>query len=377
MFTIAESLTAVKAYLSSGKTLNDFQADHGIGVKREGNLIIVDYDQIEVKWTEPYGYAARGLVLDANTFEIVAFGLGKFFNAGEHYAAQIDWDKAHIFEKIDGSMVCRWWNPHESKFSFSTRYQLPGGLLANTVNSGVMTWQSMIDKCMSGLDLDQPKDESWVFEVCSPLNMVVVRHDSFYCKLLAIRNIKTLEEVSVEDHRLCGLAPKSYRFSSTQEVLDFANSFPATTLEGFVVFDSVGRIKVKSDQYVHLHRLKDGLSSVKNLILVARGNDYEEITTHFPQFRDDLDAVAKLINETIAEHDGAYLIAKDIVSQKDFAITINGKGLRCTAALFNVRGGKTPTIREAFLKMPDTAFVKLFKEDTKKLLGEKYADDTT
>lgn len=269
-------------------------------------------------------------------------------------------------------MVCRWWNPHQNKFCFSTRFQLPGGLSTNTVNGGVMTWQSMIDKCFSGADFEQPVDETWVFEVCSPLNMVVVRHKDFYTKLLAIRNIKTLEEKSIDDHPL---APKSFRFSSSKEVADFANTFPATDLEGFVVFDGTHRIKVKSDQYVYLHRLKDGLNSVKNLVLMARGNDYEEITTHFPQYRDDLDAVASLINEVISQHDGAYAVSKDISSQKDFAITINGKGLRCTSALFNVRAGKVPNVREAFLQMPDPAFVKLFKADVKKLLGEKYADE--
>jgi hypothetical protein len=385
MFTIQDALRATQDYLRSGKTLEQFDAEHGISGKSDGLHLILDYDQLAVKWTEPFGYACRGLVLDAKTFDVIAFGLAKFFNFGEHYAAPIDWGTAKVYEKIDGSMVNRWWSPHTQRFEYSTRFQLPDGLRTNTVNSGVITWQELIDRCVgnvgvredgtSPLDL-QPPYETWTFEICSQHNMVVVRHEGFSAKLLAIRNIRTMQEEAVE---VCGhgaTLPKSYRFASGAEVAEFANKHAATELEGFVACDGdYNRVKIKSDQYVQLHRAKDGLRGINNLILLAKSNDYEEITTHFPQYKDDLDAVSNIIQSVIAQHEAVFEECRWIESQKEFALAIQARKLDYTAALFTTRAGKSNTVHNAFMQMNDTGFCKLFKSKVRAVLGDRYKEE--
>lgn len=385
-FSIGGALKATQEYLRSGKTLEQFDTEHGIRGKSDGKHLILDYDQLSVKWTEPYGYVCRGLVLDAVTFDVIAFGLAKFFNFGEHYATPIEWGTAQVFEKIDGTMVNRWWSPHTNRFEYSTRFQLPENLLINTVNSGVITWHDLIERCManvgtreeddlSPLDL-QPEWETWTFEACSFHNMVVVRHSGFSAKLLAIRNIRTLQEESIHGCGHGATTPKSYRFDSGAEVAEFANKHAATDLEGFVVVDGdFNRVKIKSDQYVTLHRMKDGLNGINNVILLAKSNDYEEITTHFPEYKPDLDVVAGIINEVIARHETAMATHAAIESQKDFAITINALGLEYVAALFSTRSGKAKSVRDAFMGMADTSFCKLFKSKARAALGEKYSED--
>jgi hypothetical protein len=388
MFSVADALLATQDYLRSGKSLAEFEVEHGIRGKTDGLHVILDYDQLSVKWTEPYGYVCRGLVLDAVTFDVIALGLRKFFNEGEHYADRIDWPTARVYEKIDGSMVNRWWSPHTKRFEYSTRFQLPGDIKVNTVNSGVITWQTLIDRCLqnvgwrqsdnsSPLDM-QPEYETWTFEVCSVHNMVVVRHQDFSAKLLAIRNIRTLAEERIEDCGHGATIPYSYQFDDAAAVAEFANQYAATDLEGFVVVDgNFRRIKVKSDQYVQLHRAKDGLKGINNLIMLAKSNDYEEITVHFPEYKSDLDTAARIINDTIAQHEVVYEAHKAIEVQKDFAVAINKLGLAYTAALFTVRGGKAKSIRDAFNSMNDTSFCKLFKSQIKREMGDKYkeADD--
>lgn len=376
MFPIRDALQATQDYLRSGKTLEQFETEHGIRGKSDGKHLILDYDQLAVKWTEPYGYVCRGLILDARTFEVIAFGLAKFFNFGEHYAAPIDWASAKVYEKIDGSMVNRWWSPHTNRFEYSTRFQLPDGLQVNTVNSGVITWRELIDRCMTGTPLDlQQRHETWTFEVCSQHNMVVVRHEGFSAKLLAIRDLRTLQELAIEVVPEFA-APKSYRFSSGTEVAEFANQHAATDLEGFVVVDdNYNRVKIKSDQYVQLHRAKDGLQGINNLILLARSNDYEEITTHFPQYKEDLDTVAGIITEMIARHEQVYDECKAIEIQKDFAITIGARKLEYPAALFSTRGKKAASVHQAFMSMQDSSFCKLFKSRVRMALGDKYMED--
>jgi hypothetical protein len=381
--TLSKSLLATQQYLRSGKTLENFNAEHGIRGKADADgHLILDYDQINVKWSEPFGFVCRGLILNAKTFDLIGFGLSKFFNHGEGYAAPIDWSTARAFEKIDGSMVMRWFSPITNQFEFSTRYQLPENLRVNTTNTGIITWENLIKRCLADWDpilMEQPKNETWVFEICSKENMVVVRHAGYYAKLLAARNIDTLEEIKLDSlPGSTSMKPQSYQFSQPQEVVEFANKFSATQNEGFVVCDSAfNRIKIKSDEYVALHRLKDGLTGINALISLAKGNDYEEIITHFPEYKPDLDAVANLISETISRHELVFDECNGIVAQKDFALEIQGRGLEHTSSLFLTRAKKQPSVRAAFFALEETQFNKIFKEKVRALLGAKYAEENS
>ena len=53
---------------------------------------------------------ARGLILDQDdNWNVVAFPYGKFFNYGEELAAEIDWDTAQVYEKLDGCIATLYW----------------------------------------------------------------------------------------------------------------------------------------------------------------------------------------------------------------------------------------------------------------------------
>jgi hypothetical protein len=365
MFSYAESLRTTQEYLRNGGCRERLEADHGIASKSDGKHLILDYDQITVKWNEPYGYACRGLVLDAATIDVVAAPLKKFFNYGEHYADAVDFDYAIAFEKIDGTMVNRWWSPHTGAFEYSTRFQLPEGLAATNVNSGMMTWRQMIDRCMASFDpamlAEQPKDETWTFEVCSPHNMVVVRHTSFYAKLLAIKNNVTLAERPVNVYY--PHAPAGYELLNADEIRAFANRHPAAELEGFVVVDdNFNRVKIKSDQYVALHRMKDGLLGANSILLLAKSGDTEEVTAHFPEFKPDIDAALTLIDQVVSEHEMVFGKICDQPSQKDFALALNATSLEFKDALFAVRAGRHPSVRHAILSAQDSRFCKVLRE---------------
>lgn len=367
-YTVEESLASLREFIRSGRPLKELSDVHGISSKREKDLLILNYDQISVNWNEPYGYAARGLILDANTLDVACFGLSKFFNHGEPFAHTLDWSQAFVFEKIDGTMVNRWWNPHENKFCLTTRYQMPGDVATNKISSAGATWGDMFEKAFADVQLTQPKDETWVFEACSPLNMVVVQHTSFYVKLLAIRNIETLKERPVLGY---DLAPQMHVLANAEEIQAYANTFRGTQLEGFVVFDGVNRVKIKSEEYVQLHRMQNSLTSPKGLLGLVQGRDYEEVLAVFPHFRETVETVVCTVNDIIRTHEEAYDNYQHIDSQKDFAIGIRNLGLRYPAALFNVRSGKARTIQDAFYSLDESAFVKVFKEQVQyQLFGE-------
>lgn len=360
-----EALVALRSYISS-RSLEELEHEHAIRAKSDGKHIIFDYDMISINWsTSVFGWICRGLVLDAVTHDVLAFGLDKFFNEGEHYAASIDWSAAKILEKLDGSMVNRWWSPHTNRWEYSTRYQLPDDVARNQVGDFGFTWAQVINKCMESVgEIDQSKDETLTFEVMSPYNKVVVDHKTFFARILCARNNVTLEERDITNHPF---APKSFAFSSANEVNEFSKTLKGTECEGFVVVSGVDRIKIKGDNYVYLHRLKDNLNSMKNLILLARSNDYEEVLVHFPEYADHVTAYDKEIKDFVVRHEALYAKHKNLESQKDFALAIKADGAEYEAALFKTRAGKAASVTEFIMHLEDTQFVKLFKPKMQKL----------
>lgn len=357
--SLHDSIVKLQNYLRT-HTFEQLEAEHAVRAKSDGSHIILDYDQIAINWsTSVFGWVCRGLVLDAQTFEVLAFGLDKFFNEGEHYAAKINWSEAKILEKLDGSMVNRWWSPRTERWEYSTRYQLPHELERNNVGDFGITWRQLIDKCMATVgDIQQSKDETLAFEVMSPYNKVVVEHKKCFAKIICSRNNVTLVETDITNHPF---APKSFAFEDAKEVAEFARTLKGTESEGFVVVSGPDRVKIKGDNYVYLHRLKDKLHSMKNVLLLARSNDSEEVLLHFPEFKEQVLIFEKTIKEFLDRHEAVYEQYKSLASQKEFAIAIQKSGIEFTGALFATRAGKAKSVREAILHMEDNAFVKLFK----------------
>lgn len=359
--------------------LENFEKVHGIRGKVSDGLVILDYHQHNVVWSQPFGYVCRGLILDAKTLDPVSVPLTKAFNYGQVWAAPVDPETARSFVKVDGTMVQRFKNPLTGEFQFSTRFQLPDDLERNLIPAGTITWSQMIRRCLAGWEevlAQQPDNHTWVFECCSPGNVVVVQHKDFFAKILTARDLATLKEVRYED--LLSIPdgkPEMFSFRTAKEVKDFADTFPAVKNEGFIRRDANDNCdKIKSDEYERLHHLKDGLKGIWNLIDLARQPDYAKTIEHLPEFKPDLDLIAGLYEACIAEHEAAYEAHKNIVSQKDFALAIQDLGLCHKSALFLTRAGKQPSVRAAFAALELTPFGKLFKDQIREMLGAKYAE---
>lgn len=357
----AKSIEAVQSYLSSN-SLEDFEAEHGIKGKTDGQHILLDYDMASVDWNQPYGYACRGLILCADTLNVLGLGLKKFFNALEHQADPIDWNTAKVLEKLDGTMVKRFFSPHHNDFVYTTRRQLPHEIETNRIGDTQITWRQLIDRCLQDIlpQVDQQDDETLVFEVMSPVNYVVVRHDGFKGSLLARRCNRTLQEKPVYDHPT---APKVFDFNSRQEVEEFANQLKGVECEGFVVVDdNYNRVKIKGPDYVRLHHLKDNATrSVKSAILTVRHGEVDEVISYFPNLETLLRGIQEIVGDFITTHQEVYDEIKHIESQKEFAIELNSRGLEMPALLFNVRAGKAESIQQATAQLDDNKFVKYIK----------------
>src|SRR5260221_4501281 len=110
----------VQEYLRSGKTLKDLEVDHGVFSYVQNGKIGLNYGMIEAKDSDLLSSQCRGLILDEQTFEVIACPLFRFFNHGQGSVPEdFDWDSARAETKLDGSMLNCYW--HNEQWNVGTR----------------------------------------------------------------------------------------------------------------------------------------------------------------------------------------------------------------------------------------------------------------
>lgn len=131
---------------------------------------------------------------------------------------------------------------------------------------------------------------SFMFELMTPLNKVVVQHKDYGLVLHGARSIdlpseylpSSVVETMGANWQVC----KSYPFDSIDNVLSNVKDLDPIKQEGYIVTDAYfSRVKVKSPQYVALHHMRDSLSP-RRMLEIVRANEGSEFLTYFPEFED-------------------------------------------------------------------------------------------
>jgi hypothetical protein len=258
----------------------------GVKAKRVGDYWIFDYDQIKADWGHPTTWWCRGLVTDA-AGNVVCACMRKFFNLGEGRAEPLDWSTAVVYDKLDGTMLNRWW--HAGAWRYSTRFNLGDGLdlpVKGVAGAcGALTWRQLIDQCLASVAHilgAQPRTETWTFEICSTANRVVVEYAQPCAWLVSRRVTATGRELDID----CfgdAACPRRHLTDAPDAaaVRAVAEERPGLECEGVVVFDGRTRAKVKNTLYVKLHHLRSG-ATPKNLAAAWLAGETSEITAYFP-----------------------------------------------------------------------------------------------
>jgi len=317
------------------------------------NLILFKYDQIESDFTLPLVRECRGLILDEDTLEPVCVPFFKFFNAGESHADEIDWKTAWTSEKIDGSIIKVVKLGNELLVSTNgtiDAYKAPiqdqigfvgqtfGGLfelaLADAMNKE-QKGKACLDWFITPTQWLSSKLEegyTYMFELTSQYNKVVVTWHEPKLWFIGCRNNDTMCEIKFSDHPLSTVfdTPKTFPLTNLKEVQEAAEKLDCNH-EGFVVCDGkFGRNKVKSSTYVALHHMKNnGVLSFERGIEIVRGNELDEVLTYFPEFSEHLLKIKKDYEELIEKLKAAWLkfncVKHYLKTRKDMALTITNK----------------------------------------------------
>ena len=201
----------------------------------------------------------------------------------------------------------------------------------------------------------QHKNITFIFELMTPYNKVVVQHPHSRIVLHGLRfNDGDMEEMwpeSVEVHYPDWEVVDSTRLrTGPDKIQQQANDLgPGTKAEGFVVVDHLfHRVKVKNVDYLRLHRMVDGMSTRKMLEII-RTNESDEFLIYFPEWTDLYKEVTEKYHAVIATATVDYHLNKDLPSQKEFALAV--KHLPYSGALFGVKSGRYKTFKEYFATM--------------------------
>ena len=284
-------------------------------------LVMFKYDQIRSDLSIPLVQECRGLILDANTFEVVSYPFNKFFNYGESLAADVDWGSAYVTQKLDGSIikVVRF---EDGNFLISTNGMIDAFKCSLPENYG-RPFDTFGELFIEGLkwygirmeDFDRlfKPGITYMFELTSPWNQVVVNWNVTKAWFIGQRDNLTFKETFFGDSELAHDfdTPKVYPITNIGECVEAAKVLPDSE-EGYVVVDKdFNRIKVKSPRYVQLHYMAGNqIWSPTRVMEIIRDNEVSEYVAYFPKFKVAFDAIK-------AKYDAYVRDLKDIQNYID------------------------------------------------------------
>lgn len=296
---------------------------YSLSIKRKDTRILFKYSQIDSDFSLEIVREARGLILEDKTWNIVCYPFKKFFNYGEAYADEIDWETAKVTSKEDGSLIKIYHYNGEWRVGTNSTSDAEDAVLNSPYYRNFRElFDVAADNCNFDFDRLDP-NYTYLMELCSCHNTIVVPYNEPKLFHIGTRNNITCEEVEVD----IGIEkPKQYMLSSLDDCIAMAATFDFTQ-EGFVVVDkNYNRIKVKSEDYVRVHRLaNNGSLTLERAIDLIRMNEIDEFLNYFPNYTFYINNIRNRLtafrNDILFNVNMALIGKMECKTRKDFAAT--------------------------------------------------------
>lgn len=364
-------MSALQTYLRNGGTIADLLSRYAIKAVRHRahpNLVLFKYNQIESPFREPVVRSARGTILDeANNWRIVSRPFDKFFNHGEGLAASIDWSTARVLEKLDGSLCSLYHYAGQWHVQTSGTPDATGAVNALDLTFADLFWQVFRELNLPlPVELTGPlapaTEFTYMFELMTPYNRVVVRHLNRRLALIGIRHNETGCEFDVEELRDFYPIVRSFPLRTLADVEATLLSMPPLEQEGYVALSrnvargDFDRVKIKSPAYVALHHMTDGFGP-RRIAEIIRCGETSELLAHYPEWQVDFNTVQVKYDALVAQIESDYARIQDITDQKAFAL--EATKTVCSGALFQLRNGKTPSVKQFLMDLHIKSLLKM------------------
>ena len=297
---------------------------YSLSIKKKDTRILFKYSQINSDFSLEIVREARGLILEDKTWKIVCYPFKKFFNYGEAYADEIDWETAKVTSKEDGSLIKIYHYNGEWRVGTNSTIDAEDAVLNSPYYRNFRElFDVAANNCKFDFDRLDP-NYTYLMELCSCHNTIVVPYNEPKLFHIGTRNNITCEEEEVD----IGIEkPKEWALSSLNDCIAMAATFDFTR-EGFVCRDkNYHRVKVKSEDYVRVHRLaNNGSITLERAIDLIRMNELEEFLVYCPQYTDFINDVRHRFNKFYSDiyfNVNMALIEKmNCETRKDFAAVV-------------------------------------------------------
>lgn len=317
-----------------------------------------NYSQIYSDFYNPIVRECRGIILTDRIHKPVCVPFFKFGNYGEGYVDTIDWGSARVQEKVDGSLIKVWnyggkWrvstngtiNAYDAALNSGTQYKSFGELFDTAKKNSGLVFNKLDKNC------------TYMFELISPYNRVVVPYSDTELIHLGCRNNITLEEFDCD---IGVKKPKTYGFKTLDECIKMASELPFSE-EGYVVVDkNWHRNKIKSPAYVAAHHLKNnGIVTPERIVEMIRMNEQDEFLNYHPEYICDFAKVRSSIGDfTIScEFDYKYALM-DHYNEDRKKFAEYAKYTRCSACMFALLDGKAKDSKQWLWNQTNEKIVK-------------------
>ncbi len=298
-------------------------------VADKSDYTVIDYVyQDDDSFATPMERECRGLIFDKDG-KLVRRSFHKFYNFGER---QTDFstiadeiDHLLFLEKLDGSMVTPF--IAQGVMRLATRMGITQqAMAAETFIADKPLYTEMMRYCLD-------RGVTPIFEWLDAKNPIVVTYAGDDLVLLAMRDIET--GVYIDREEVMRIA-NTYgipiaRAYKSKEVEALVREIEETEgEEGMVAYGPRGLIKIKSQWYLRLHRVKDTTRKPRNLIKAILTGDIEDILPimdepsleYVTSFRAHLNASMGILQRDIIAGYESYQIAHE-ADRKDFALNSN------------------------------------------------------
>ena len=272
---------------------------------------------------------ARGLIFDSATGRVIARRFHKFFNLGEREdVMEIDLSKPHvIMNKLDGSMI----TPipmQDGSIRWGTKMGITDvAMQAEVFVAKNLNYVEFAAKCIE-------REITPIFEWVSRQQRIVVDYEQDNLVLLAVRDNytgeyfsrKTLEGWSEAwNIPLVGVIPSKNMTTNQNILIETVRGM--TGIEGFIIqFEDGHMVKLKTDEYVSLHRAKSLLDNERDVVGLILDEKVDDLLPLLPdndkvQLEKFAEAVWHDIFECYMEVNRHLIMYQNVgMTRKDFAL---------------------------------------------------------
>jgi len=266
--------------------------------------------------------AARGLVLNRETGEVIARPWPKFFNLSEHET--IPGGPARVVEKMDGSLGI--------VFHYGGRWHI--------ATRGSFTSEQAV-VAQKWLPAHLPLGYTHLFEIIYPDNRIVVDYGGFeglvYLESICLETYKPADVLTAWPHRA-----KRFGFVRPEDLPGHKDNE-----EGYVLYwpEHDFRVKVKFDEYVRLHKIMTEYSIKRLWEHITSGGQLSDLISGVPdEFYDQVERDYELLHGTYEDvydrSEAVHDVARGLESRKEQAGYVMSSDKDLSGIVFKMLDGK-------------------------------------